>query len=101
MLVIPGDRGRMTCDGLTRREILRIGGSAILGLSLPQVLRLQALRAAEATAATTPPTAARKVELEAATADFSQAEYGVAAALDGKPETAWALLNSPAFLFNR
>jgi uncharacterized protein (DUF1501 family) len=47
MLVIPGDQGRVTCDGLTRRELLRVGGSAVLGLSLPQILQLQALQAAE------------------------------------------------------
>ncbi len=45
MLVIPGDQGRVTCDGLTRRELLRVGGSAVLGLSLPQILQLQALQA--------------------------------------------------------
>src|SRR5262249_26386030 len=41
MLSIPGKRGRL-CDGWTRRELLRIGGAAMLGLSLPEVLRLQA-----------------------------------------------------------
>ena len=46
MLVIPGDQGRVTCDGLTRRELLRVGGSAVLGLSLPQVFEMQALAAA-------------------------------------------------------
>ncbi len=46
MLVIPGDQGRVTCDGLSRRELLRIGGSALLGLSLPQLLELQAASAA-------------------------------------------------------
>ncbi len=47
MLVIPGDQGRVTCDGLTRRELLRVGGSAVLGLSLPQILEMQDLAAAE------------------------------------------------------
>jgi Protein of unknown function (DUF1501) len=41
MLSIPGKQGRL-CDGFTRRELLRIGGAAMLGLSLPEVLRLQA-----------------------------------------------------------
>jgi hypothetical protein len=41
MLSIPGKQGRL-CDGLTRRELLRVGGAAMLGLSLPEVLRLQA-----------------------------------------------------------
>ena len=47
MLVIPGDQGRVTCDGMTRRELLRIGGSALIGLSLPQILELQAASASE------------------------------------------------------
>ena len=32
MLVIPGSTAK-TCDGITRRELLRVGGSAMLGLS--------------------------------------------------------------------
>jgi uncharacterized protein (DUF1501 family) len=46
MLVIPGDQGRATCDGLTRRELLRVGGSSLLGLSLAQVLALRSAGAA-------------------------------------------------------
>ncbi len=42
MLVIPGDQGKATCDGMTRRELLRIGGSAMLGLSLADLMSLQA-----------------------------------------------------------
>ena len=34
MLVIPGQSGKDTCDGFTRRELLRVGGSAMFGLSL-------------------------------------------------------------------
>ena len=48
MLVIPGDQGRATCDGLTRRELLRVGGSALLGLGLSQILELERLHALEA-----------------------------------------------------
>jgi hypothetical protein len=33
MLVIPGETARL-CDGLTRRELLRVGGSTLFGLSL-------------------------------------------------------------------
>ena len=29
MLVIPGQYGKDTCDGFSRRELLRIGGSAL------------------------------------------------------------------------
>ena len=35
MLVVPGAASRDTCDGLTRRNLLQVGGSAVLGLSLP------------------------------------------------------------------
>ena len=42
MLVIPGSQDTATCDGMTRRELLRIGGSAMLGLSLADILALQA-----------------------------------------------------------
>lgn len=45
MLVIPGLPGRDTCDGLTRRELLRVGGSAMLGLSLADVLRTEKAQA--------------------------------------------------------
>jgi hypothetical protein len=47
MLVIPADRGVVTCDRITRREILRVGGSSLLGLSLPQLLASRGLAAAE------------------------------------------------------
>jgi hypothetical protein len=40
MLVIPGGSGKDTCDGISRRELLRVGGSAMLGLSLADVLQL-------------------------------------------------------------
>ena len=42
MLVIPGRPGKDTCDGLTRRDLLRVGGSSVLGLSLGGFLKLQA-----------------------------------------------------------
>lgn len=41
MLSIPGKSGS-TCDGFSRREFLRVGGAGILGLSLGDILRLQA-----------------------------------------------------------
>jgi hypothetical protein len=46
MLEITG-RGYRTCDGFTRRSFLRVGGLAIGGLTLPNLLRLRA-RAADA-----------------------------------------------------
>jgi hypothetical protein len=35
------------CDGISRRDILRVGGTAAFGLSLPEMLRLQDVTAAE------------------------------------------------------
>ncbi|MGI6457920.1 MAG: DUF1501 domain-containing protein [bacterium] len=46
MLSIPGHPTRL-CDGWSRREFLRIGGSAIMGISLPQILALEAKAKAE------------------------------------------------------
>ncbi len=46
MLVIPGHTGDV-CDGVTRREILRVGGSALFGLSLGSMLELRDLTAKE------------------------------------------------------
>ena len=50
MLCIPGRPGKDLCDGLTRRELLRVGGSAALGLSLPSLLRMQKASANESAA---------------------------------------------------
>src|SRR5689334_8822670 len=44
MLSIPGNRVR-DCDGVTRREFMRIGGAGLLGLSLPAFLQLEAMAA--------------------------------------------------------
>ena len=41
MLSIPGKQAQL-CDGVSRREFLRVGGAAMLGMSLPQILALQA-----------------------------------------------------------
>ena len=38
MLVIPGRYGKDTCDGFSRRAILRVGSSALAGLSLSTLL---------------------------------------------------------------
>ncbi|MCA9179189.1 MAG: DUF1501 domain-containing protein [Planctomycetales bacterium] len=45
MLKIQGQRGKDVCDrelGVTRRDILRVGSTGLLGLSLPNLLRLEA-----------------------------------------------------------
>src|SRR6266404_5588932 len=47
MLVIPGQSGKDTCDGFTRRELLRVGGSVMFGLSLAHILGLQKASAKE------------------------------------------------------
>lgn len=41
MLVIPGFAGKDTCDGITRRELLRVGGSAVFGFSLANLFSWQ------------------------------------------------------------
>ena len=41
MLTIPGDRSRF-CDGISRRNWLKIGALGMGGLSLPQILRAEA-----------------------------------------------------------
>lgn len=41
MISIPGKPGA-TCDGFSRREFLRVGGAGLVGLTLSDVLRLQA-----------------------------------------------------------
>jgi hypothetical protein len=46
MLSVHGPRIRH-CDGLSRREVLRIGGLALGGLSLPQLLRAERTAGAE------------------------------------------------------
>lgn len=40
---------RRLCNGFTRRELLEAGGTGLLGLSLPQLLQADALRASEST----------------------------------------------------
>jgi hypothetical protein len=42
MLTILGDRTETFCDGLPRRSFLQIGGLALGGMSLPQILRAEA-----------------------------------------------------------
>src|SRR6187200_3258663 len=55
MLCIPGQPGKDLCDknlGVTRRDILRVGGSGLLGMTLGGMLKLQSAQAASgATAA--------------------------------------------------
>lgn len=41
MLTIPGRNGR-TCEGLSRRDLIRVGGASLLGLNLPQFLQWKA-----------------------------------------------------------
>ena len=39
MLVIPGAAAKNDCDGVTRRDLLRVGGSGVLGLTLGRPVR--------------------------------------------------------------
>ncbi|MCE9564693.1 MAG: DUF1501 domain-containing protein [Planctomycetes bacterium] len=41
MLVIPGAGGANDCDRVTRRDLLRVGGSGVLGISLAQMFALE------------------------------------------------------------
>ncbi|MBU6302282.1 MAG: DUF1501 domain-containing protein [Verrucomicrobia bacterium] len=43
MLTITGRPGRPLCDGMARRDFLRIGGLAMGGLSMPQILQAEAM----------------------------------------------------------
>ncbi len=49
MLTIPGQKSRF-CDGMSRRSWLQIGGLALGGLSLPEILRAEAESGARADA---------------------------------------------------
>ncbi len=54
MLIIPGQAGKDVCDsglGVTRRELLRVGGSAMLGMSLGSLLESKAAMAKEGVSA--------------------------------------------------
>jgi Protein of unknown function (DUF1501) len=45
MIIVPGQAGKDLCDpqlGITRRDVLRVGGSGLLGLGLGSMLELQA-----------------------------------------------------------
>lgn len=47
MMIVPGFSGSDTCDGHTRRDFMRVGSSALLGLNLANLLRSDAINAAE------------------------------------------------------
>ena len=51
MLNIFGRKGGALCDGVSRRDFLRIGGLGLGGLALPDILRAQAAAAGSATGA--------------------------------------------------
>jgi len=44
MLVVPSGYSRDLCDGVTRRELIRVGGSAMFGLSLANLLQAEEAR---------------------------------------------------------
>src|SRR3990172_9159636 len=50
LIRVPGQPGKDLCDrhlGVTRRDILRVGGAGMLGMTLGQMLEAQAHAAAE------------------------------------------------------
>lgn len=50
LIRVPGQPGKDLCDshlGVSRRDVLRVGGSSIMGLSLGSMLQLQAAQAKE------------------------------------------------------
>lgn len=47
MLVIPGAAAANDCDRVTRRDLLRVGGSGVLGLTLAQLFALQKANASK------------------------------------------------------
>src|SRR5690606_31585612 len=51
LIRVTGQPGKDLCDshlGVTRRDVLRVGGSGMMGLSLASMLRLQKAQAADA-----------------------------------------------------
>jgi hypothetical protein len=46
MIDIDAGRGLVQCDGVTRRDFVRVGALSVLGLTLPDILRLEAAQAA-------------------------------------------------------
>ena len=50
MLSIPGQSGA-TCDGMSRRELIRVGGAGLMGLSLGNLLRLESMASGDGAAA--------------------------------------------------
>jgi len=57
MIIVPGEPGKDLCDrslGITRRDLLRVGGSGLLGVSLGSMLELQAVAADQAGSAGRP-----------------------------------------------
>src|ERR1041385_47304 len=73
MLSIPGNRV-IDCDGVTRREFMRIGGAGMLGLSLAEFLGLEAAVKASPAA-----------EKQAGVAGFGKAKHVILLYLQGGP----------------
>src|SRR5262245_48221053 len=48
-MLLLGRQNSRTCRGMSRRAFLQIGGSAVLGLSLADLLRLRAMSSGETT----------------------------------------------------
>jgi hypothetical protein len=58
MFRIPGSSGKDLCDrhlGLSRRDVLRVGGGGLIGMTLNNLLRAQAVAAGPAEGAAASP----------------------------------------------
>lgn len=78
MLSIPSLRSTRLCDSPSRRELMRVGGAGLLGLSLSEVLRLQSWSAARA-ADVAPPAKPKGIS------GFGRAENVILIFLQGGP----------------
>src|SRR4051794_2552750 len=84
MLSIPGRSGA-TCDGVSRRELLRVGGAGLLGVSLSRLLRLEALAQAATNGPATQPVAVAGASGSSGTVGFGKAKNFIFIFLQGGP----------------
>src|SRR3954469_16025547 len=84
MLSIPGRNGA-PCDAVSRRELLRVGGAGLLGVSLSRLLRLEALAQAATNGPATQPVAVAGASGSSGTAGFGKAKNFIFVFLQGGP----------------
>lgn len=84
MFVIPGQYGKDNCDGYSRRELLRVGGASLMGLSLPTLLKHEKVHAAE--------------EARYGGVGYGKAKHVILVYLQGDQVTSTCGIRSPMFL---